>query len=493
MKNTIRLLPLLIALAVFLSACGGKETSEAPTVNTGNTSEATNTENDTQDETKTDPDVSAESADYAGTVKNGTYHNEYFDFRFTPESDWVFYTDDQLLELNELSSAIYGAMAKETFNNRIEKGGSLSVMYASNVFGENINLVVQKTPEMLDPLNEDLSYAYLKTMLVSEYQKMGFSDVSIDIIKTIYVGESKSALLTKIGSLGMVQMQKYIVGGDYTCIVTISAYSEESAQTIMGKFHGYDPNFKPQESTDAPPDNESKFEDVSERQKIATTVKEFDGIIGNFVNLDHYDKQNSYSDQISTYRMKRDVYKALEYDLDYSITVEGINFTLPLTCGELEAAGFDYRGDLSSEVESSDQLGVGATFRNHAGKEFYATVVNRSGQTKQIKDCYITSVKIEKYTQNYLENTTSISDTAPFATVCGSIDSNSCLKDVLERLGEPWMIEFYTDGTANYEPLAFVRLTYQVRTDTEYGCLNISIAAETNDVMIIDYEHELAS
>lgn len=493
-----KILSIILAIALIISVfagCSGNSTGEPETSSTSCTTETTQPEETAQEDTKADTDGSEVDVDYAGTVLNGTYHNEYFDFRFTPESDWVFYSDDQLLELNELSSARYGAMAKETFNSRIEEGGSLSVMYASNLWGENINMVVQKTPEMLTSSTEDLYYTYLKTMLVGEYEKMGFSDVSIDLVQTIFIGETKSALLTNISSLGMIQMQKFVVGGDYTCVLTISTYSEDSAHEIMGKFHGYDPNFNAGGSADAPTTSQSKFEDVSGRTKIATTVEEFDSVIGNFVNLDHYDKQTPYSnaDQISTYRMKSDISKMLTYDLDYTITAEGITFSLPITCGDLEAAGWDCRNNLASEVESSDRMGVTVSFRNHAGKEFFASVVNRSGVTKQLKDCYVVGVNFDKYTHNYTENITTLSDTAPFVTVCGDLDSNSSLQDVLNRLGEPWMIEFYTDGDANYEPLAFVRLTYQVRSDTEYGCLKIAIAAETDDVMIIDYDHELAS
>ena len=246
---------------------------------------------------------------------------------------------------------------------------------------------------------------------------------------------------------------------------------------------------------DMPETSQSKFEDVSDRTKIATTVEEFDSVIGKFVNLDHYSKQTPYSnaDQISTYKMKSDVSKTIAYDLDYTITAEGITFSLPITCGELEAAGWDCRNNLASEVESSDRMGVTVSFRNYAGKEFFASVVNRSGVTKQLKDCYVVGVGFDKYKHNYLENITTLSDTAPFVTVCGDLDSNSSLQDVLNRLGEPWMIEFYTDGDVNNEPLAFIRLTYQVKSDTEYGCLKIAIAAETDDVMIIDYDHELAS
>ncbi len=243
------------------------------------------------------------------------------------------------------------------------------------------------------------------------------------------------------------------------------------------------------------PTTESKFEDVSCRAKIATTVDEFDSVLGNFVDLEHYEKETVYSnaDQISSYRMKSDVRKTQNYALDYSVTAAGITFCIPLTCGELEATGWDCREDLASEVESSDSLGVLVSFRDDAGKEFYASVVNRSGATKQLKDCYITGVKFEKYTKNYLEDIVTLSDTAPFVTVCGDIDSNSSLQDVLERLGEPVMIEFYTDGDANYYPLAFVRLTYSVGSESEYGCLVIAIASETDDVMIIGYDHELAS
>lgn len=270
--------------------------------------------------------------------------------------------------------------------------------------------------------------------------------------------------------------------------------TEPEPETDTGNL-AEDTDFNADKNEETQPVMQSRFEDVSGRTKIATTVDEFDSTIGNFVNLENYEKQasDSNADQISTYRMKSDVYKTQNYALDYSLTAEDITFSLPLTCGELEIAGWDCRDDLESEIESSDRMGVLVSFRNHAGKEFYASVVNRSGATKQLKDCYITEVKFEKYTHDYLEDITILSDTAPFVTVCGDIDSNSSLQDILDRLGEPWMIEFYTDGDANYEPLAFVRLTYLVRSDSEYGGLTISIASETDDVMIIEYEHELAT
>lgn len=268
--------------------------------------------------------------------------------------------------------------------------------------------------------------------------------------------------------------------------------SEPEPETDTGNL-AEDTDFNADKNEETQPVMQSRFEDVSGRTKIATTVDEFDSTIGNFVNLEHYDRQtiSSNADQISSYKMKRDVYETQNYALDYSLVVEDTTFSLPLTCGELEEAGWDCRDDLESEIESSDRMGVLVSFRNHAGKEFYASVVNRSGATKQLKDCYITEVKFEKYTHDYLEDITILSDTAPFVTVCGDIDSNSSLQDILDQLGEPWMIEFCTDGEANYEPLAYVKLTYRVQTDNEYGCLAIAVAAETDDVMSIDYDHEL--
>ena len=83
----------------------------------------------------------------AGSVEGSVYTNEYLDLRCEAPTGWVFYTDEQIALVNNLSAEIVkdGDVAEA-----VKKAGQYMDMYMSNTLtNENVNLnILPMSPQM---------------------------------------------------------------------------------------------------------------------------------------------------------------------------------------------------------------------------------------------------------------------------------------------------------------------------------------------------------
>lgn len=488
-KKRISLLMTLVILLTLFTACARDNNSDENT--TANASNET-TEATTSSTNETNAVTQEQSTDYAGSVINGTYQNAYFDLSFTPASGWTFYTEDQLLTLNDFATGLYEGLVNETFNNRIEQGGSLSVMMASNLSGENVNIVVQQTPVPLKTMNAISYCASIVQPLEEQYKAIGFTEANVELGSAMFKGEGIRLLCVSLSSTSMAQKQMFIPGGEYTCIITVSGHDFTSADAILGCFSDYDPNAVASSTNTAPSLSVENSRPTETRPSIAATLKDFAATLSSYVDPDHYLLKED--EGYCTYTLKKDVAKTTVYNLDYTIDLGGTPVTLPLTYGELVQAGWTSTSDPSSSVKSSDGIGIFASCQNTQKKWFYATIVNRTGTEQQLKDCNVVSIQIKNYEYDYTVNNTVWNDEAAPFTICGSIKNTSSLKEITEVLGEPTTIFFYEETCEyNSDDQAYIQLNYTVRNENEYGSLTIVVSAETDEIMKLTYDHELAS
>lgn len=182
-----------------------------------------------------------QSIDYAGSIVDGSYQNPYFQFGFTPESGWSFFSEEQLLETNDLVGETMEEIGgKNLFNRKIEDGGTISVMMANNLYSENINIIVQSTPPAWKVLGQDMILNTLKNMLENQYRELGFTDASLEISSVTFMGKTEKALSVTLGVGSMAQKQYCLMQDDYTCIITVSALSEYNVDQVFSWFHDYD-------------------------------------------------------------------------------------------------------------------------------------------------------------------------------------------------------------------------------------------------------------
>ncbi len=212
-----KLLALLLALMMVFSfaACGEKETADNKT------------------------DAGDKSSFTFGTVENNVYENEFIGIGCELPSAWTFYSEEDIMELNNITMSYMD----EDFQEAIENATLLYDMYAQSSNGlNNINVVLQKIPQIqLDTLDlEDtfeLGFNQAKTAL----ENMGYTNVSFKGEKRKVCGKEMpiGVITSQIGGMPLTQLQFAIKCDGYLASVTISDYTSDGSD-LLGLFYSLD-------------------------------------------------------------------------------------------------------------------------------------------------------------------------------------------------------------------------------------------------------------
>lgn len=223
MKKIIALL-LVLAFAFSLVSCGSDDDIRG-TVSTapgGETSEVSS-------------DDSAELS--LGTSANNTYENKFLGIGCKLDSDWTFYTDDEILEMNNMTKDLVG----DEYAEVMESAQTLYDMYAStsdsmqtvNINIENLGLVYGTV------LDED---AYIDAALESVkgvLESMGFENVTVKKTTVTFAGETRGAIAVA-GEVSDVKFYEKLVCikvGKYMACVTVASYIDDSTDEVLSAFY----------------------------------------------------------------------------------------------------------------------------------------------------------------------------------------------------------------------------------------------------------------
>lgn len=172
-----------------------------------------------------------------GEAKGLTYENKFIGIGCTLDSDWTFYTDEQIKELNNISSDVAGDDLKEI----LENASIVYDMAAGRSNGlDNINVNLEKmnaiTLAALD-LAENYETAY--SLVEESYVNMGYTDISHEITTAKIDGEDHTALRITAEINGMKLYQKLISikCSGYLANITVSTYEEDTVDAILDKFY----------------------------------------------------------------------------------------------------------------------------------------------------------------------------------------------------------------------------------------------------------------
>ncbi len=129
-----------------------------------------------------------ESKDLLGAVTNGVYENDYLGVRFTLPKDWVFYTEEQILQLNNITSQYFD----EDTQKLIENATIFYNMYASHPeSGSNINMNMEKLSAIqLGYLDIEATLKAQFDALKDAYENMGYTDVRLNYEKVTVDGKT---------------------------------------------------------------------------------------------------------------------------------------------------------------------------------------------------------------------------------------------------------------------------------------------------------------
>lgn len=223
MKKIIALL-LVLAFAFSLVSCSSDDDirGTVSTTPSGETSEISS-------------DESTEIS--LGTTSNNTYENKFIGIGCKLDSNWVFYTDDEILEMNNITKDAIG----EEYAEIIENSEIIYDMCAStsdslktvNVKIQNLGLVYGKV------LDED---AYINAALDSTkgaLESMGTENVTVKKTTVTFAGETHGAIAVaaEISDIKFYEKLVYIKVGKYMANITVASYIDDDTDEILSAFY----------------------------------------------------------------------------------------------------------------------------------------------------------------------------------------------------------------------------------------------------------------
>lgn len=181
-------------------------------------------------------DQNEESKFSLGTTENNRYHNEFLGLSCTLPSEWVFYTDEEIRELNN----IVKDAVEEDVAAALENADIIYDMYASNPNDySNVNINLEKHTAL------QISAMNLKTVLEAQfdtikdtYEKIGYTNVSVRYEKVTVDGKELDAAVITADITGMAFNATCFCfkQGRYLANVTVSAFGADKVSSILSCF-----------------------------------------------------------------------------------------------------------------------------------------------------------------------------------------------------------------------------------------------------------------
>lgn len=182
-----------------------------------------------------------------GSNDGTTYENTYLEIGAQLDSDWVFLTDEEILELNNMTQEMMSS--EEDLAELLEDSTSLQDMYASTDEGlTTLNVVMSK----MSPLETaafaisadnlfDESYDALSSSLLSALEAMGCTQVSVSEFQDYAFAGHDGKLLQVSGfyddTYPIYESMVMFVKGDRMVAVTACTWLEDQTLSLLDLFY----------------------------------------------------------------------------------------------------------------------------------------------------------------------------------------------------------------------------------------------------------------
>lgn len=171
-----------------------------------------------------------------GKATNNTYNNDFLGISCILPAEWVFYTDEQILELNN----IVGDVVDEDIAERLENANIIYDMFATyQTEGSSININLEKL-SAAQIVSLDLKQT-LETQIdsiKSAYQNMGYTDINVDYQKTKVDGKEFDGLklTAKIQDIDFYATIFAFRKSNYLANITLCSLQTDKTDTILSYF-----------------------------------------------------------------------------------------------------------------------------------------------------------------------------------------------------------------------------------------------------------------
>lgn len=241
-----RIVSLILAAMMLLSmtACGSKPADVRGEVETVAATEAQiQGEVETAPATEapeTEPAEEAEEAEEVdvqlGTTASNTYTNKFLKLRCTLDSDWEFYTDEEIRELNQLTQD----SLSDQYAEMVKNADTLQDMYAiNNETGETVNITISKMSLFAGAVLTTEDYADMAIpQLGPALESAGMTDVQVSKDTISFTGEDTTALriTCKVDGYDLFETMAVLKRGAYIICITSASYVEDTTMGALDAF-----------------------------------------------------------------------------------------------------------------------------------------------------------------------------------------------------------------------------------------------------------------
>lgn len=235
-----KLICLLMVLALLLCGCGGE--TEEPV--SGQVAPA-QTQPNLPEETVPEETAAKEKPVSLGRMEGGVYTNEYVGYGCTLDSNWVFYSAE---ELQELPENIAEMMEGSELGDTMEQYTQITDMAAENV-NDLITMNVQYTKM---GMQERIAYAMLteeqilqevlgqKDLMIDAYAQAGIEVSDMQMVEVTFLGQTRHAIHTTAAIQGVAYYTLQVFDnhlGQYSVVTTFGSYVQDNTESMLELFY----------------------------------------------------------------------------------------------------------------------------------------------------------------------------------------------------------------------------------------------------------------
>lgn len=169
-----------------------------------------------------------------GDTTGSTYTNDFLGISCTLPEGWVFYTDEQMKELNNL----VGDYMDEEVAEQLKNATIIYDIIAQNTTdGSSINVAMEKL-NVIQIVSLDVKKALEAQIdgIKSTYANIGYTDVQVEYQKLTVDGKEFDSLKiqAKVQGLDFTGVLFAFPKGDYLANVTVCSLSADTVNSVIG-------------------------------------------------------------------------------------------------------------------------------------------------------------------------------------------------------------------------------------------------------------------
>lgn len=219
-----------------------KETVDEETADEETTDEEAKDEETKDDETTTDEETAdvdeSEEEDFAlGKTDGLVYENAFIGLGCTLPSEWTFYSDEQIMELNNYTADVMG----EEYEELMKSAQLVYDMYAVDGGEMNsINVTLEKIDNrMLAGIDVADIYAQNVPVFEEMYKGMGYSNVVVEQATFDIGGEDFAGIeiSAEINGFSIYQKCFGVKCNGYLASIAITTYEEDNTDAVLSSFY----------------------------------------------------------------------------------------------------------------------------------------------------------------------------------------------------------------------------------------------------------------